>query len=180
MSVKDPSGNPLKLVLLQIIDSDEQGPITLRARLDDEQISLANERQRKFLMVWTAVDNDCGLVDLANVYQEFEILKAQNEVRKETKAQLDRDIANIQRDVERLERENKDKTEELRQLHKERDPERIAVLVAHSVKERTATLEDQIRAQATEKANLQREIDELRASKRRLKEANERLKDGRK
>lgn len=178
--VRDPEGNALKRVLLQVLDSDAQGPISLAVRRDHERIDLADERQRKFLIVWVSEDQVLGELQLTDLIDEFDKLKRVNEERLETKAQLDRDIENIRREQDTLERKNKELTESLRVLQKERDPERFGLAVADAVKVRTATLEDQINRQAAEKVALQREIEELRASKRKLKEANERLKEGRK
>jgi len=177
--VKDPQGIPLKRVLLQVIDSDAEGAIMLRARRDTERIDISDERKNKFLLVWCPEDTVLGEVDLAEMYDEFQTLKARMDAHLSQKEQLERDIDNVRRDFDTLTRENKEKTEALRVLQKERDPERFTIAVAQAIKERTASLEDQIRQQAADKVAMQREIDELKASKRRLKEANERLKDGR-
>lgn len=176
-TIRDPKGNELKIVLLQVLEKDEQGPLALRVRRDHEKIDLTDEGHREFLMVWTPVNAVLGEMRIGDIVSEYETLKELNEQRQAMKAQLDRDIAAIQHEHEKLEAEMKTKTEELRKLQRERDPERVAFLVAEAVKERTATLENQIRRQAADIVERDRWVAELRESKKRLKEANDRLKD---
>lgn len=176
-TIRDPKGNELKTVLLQVLEKDEQGPVMLRVRRDHEKIDLTDETHREFWMAWVPVDKVLGEMRLDDILSEYTTLKELSEQRNAAKAQLDRDIATIQHEHEKLEAEAKTKTEELRRLQRERDPERVAFLVAEAVKERTTTLEDQIRRQAGDIVERDRWIAELRESKRRLKEANDRLKE---
>lgn len=171
--MKDPKGNELKVVLLQVMDKDEQGPLTLRVRYDHERIDLTNERDRTFLVMWTPVDSVLGEMRINDVYDELQEVKAQQIAMKSGLVDQDRAIEATRRDLAAMEAENKTKTEALRVLQKERDPDRLEAMVAA----RTVILNDKLTTAHAENADLKRWIEELRAAKKRLKEANERLKE---
>lgn len=71
------------------------------------------------------------------------------------------------------------KTNALRELQRERDPSRIEALVAERVKSATATLDSALSQARRQCESAQREIEELRASKKKLREALERAKERR-
>ena len=172
-ALKDPKGNPLKIVLLQILEADVQGPILLRVRRDHEQIDLADERRNKFLVVWVSEDQVLGELQLNDLYEDFEKVKEQAAIRESAKVELDHQIAAISHEMTALTEENRVKTEALRVLQKERDPHRLEVLV----QVRTLKLEDEMLRARAEAAELRSEVAELRAAKKRLKAANEKLKE---
>lgn len=174
--IKDPSGHPMKQVVLQVTDTDLVGPRSFRALRDDETVNLAETKNREFIIVW--VREDGRLISENKLIDDYHELLVLATRRQEEKAQLDRDIDNVKIGLGKLESENKIKTEELRVLRRERDPERIGYQIAEAVKNQTASLEQNIATLRADKANMQLEINELKYSKRKLKEANERLKEG--
>lgn len=120
-----------------------------------------------------ATDDGTGTADRAAIRHV-----SKSDEREALKVQLDRDIAQIQRELNVLSAENDAKTEELRKLQRERDPERIARAVDDAVKARTSALEAELVKYKDLLAGAHGEIRELKESKRRLKEANECLKQG--
>jgi hypothetical protein len=178
-AVVDPDGIKLKRMLLQVIDRDERGPRTLCTRHDHETIDLTDVDHRSFIIVWVPETITLGDVSLAQIYNEFQNLKVINAQRELERVELSREIRDVERDIERAQAENKTKTEALRDLQRERDPERLEATLRARVEGRTASYQETLR-QAMQKLDEQkREIEELRASKRKLKEANDRLKEKR-
>lgn len=72
-----------------------------------------------------------------------------------------------------------DHRKELHALHKERDPKAIERRIAEAVSHATARIERELAESKRHNAELARECDELRASKRRLRDAIERMKGAR-
>jgi chromosome segregation ATPase len=176
-AVKDPAGNPLKRVLLQVIDSDEKGPITLRARLDHEKIDITDERQRKFYMVWVTEDQELGVVWLNDLVKEFYKLKEIFKQREDQASQLTHQIDFVKHEFDSLRADNDRKTEALRVLQRERDPTRFDASIAERIAERTKALEDKLSQANMSLAKQRSEIEELKASKKRLREALDRAKE---
>ena len=169
--IRDPEGRELRLVYFEYVGVDDLGSFTLRIRSSEDVETMpdrAEALRAKFITAWVPLTEE----------------QRQN-LRKDPKVALSQalvdapylEASHLRKTISDLEEELATKTEELRRLQRERDPDRVAAAVAAAVKEQTAALEDQVRRQAAEKVELQREIEELKASKRRLKEANERLKE---
>lgn len=176
--MKDPNGNALRQVLLQIIDKDECGPIMLRVRRDHERIDLS-EGTPTFMIVWAPEDQILGELRLSDVLAELEEVKRQQAESKEMRVLQSRDLARFERDLAAKEKENEQKTAALRELQKERDPERFD----RAVKERTAELQRALEAANNagirRAADLERRIAELETSKKKLRERISRLEERR-
>jgi len=178
--MKDPKGNELKPVLLQIMDSDAQGPILLRVRYDHEKIDLssdANAGSAKFAIVYAPSDLVLGEMRLTDLYEDFDRLKAAHVAGEAEKDGLAYKIVGLTRDLTALGEENRIKTEALRALQKERDPVRFEALIAERAAKLAAKAEAELATARSDAAALRSEVVELRAAKKRLKEANERLKE---
>lgn len=167
-TIKDPKGNDLVPILLQVMEADARGPVVLRQRFDDETVSMVDvppesgADQVQMYMVWAPKLGGLGMFKLSRDQQRIE---------------LDQLIARVQREASTIQ-DNRVKTDALRELQRERDPDRVAAAVANAVEVRTATLQAEITQLKASVVERDREIAELKASKKRLKEANERLKDG--
>ena len=146
-TLRDPQGRELKLVLFQVVDRDANGPRTLRVRHDHEKIDIANatEAERTFLLVWVPVNEVLGEMQMSDIFRDYEEVKEKAAALHAQVVQTNRDIDNVRREHASLSEELKTKTEALRALQKERDPERVNTLIASAVKVQTAALEDQVR-----------------------------------
>lgn len=180
--LRDHKGNELKLVLLQVMERGEQGPTLCRVRYDHEVIDVGNasEIQREFLMVYTPVDSVLGMGDLKGTPEELLeyrdlLLKAREEI-KATKNVL----ATAERHALEQDAELREKTNALRDLQRERDPNRLEATVAARVESVTEQWRGQETAYRAEIATLKSRVAELEASKRKLREALDRAKEGRK
>lgn len=180
--IRDPKGNALKLVLLQVLDRDEQGPLTLRCRRDHESIDLAGQDSRdlKFWVAWVCEDDVLGELQITDVYREMEAAKQDLDKATSEIIEAKQQLNTFSRELAKLQLADVAKTEELRKLQRERDPARFDASVAAAVELQTAKLESNIHSLRKMLADSQREVEELRVSKRKLKEANDRLKEGRK
>lgn len=180
MSVlRDPAGNELHLVMLQVWTSDERGPILLKNRLDDENISLVDKAKNKFLMVWTAKEDAVGITELDPLITAAREAKEQAEAARAEIAQIQRDIAAVTAENKRLTAENEQKTQSLRELQKERDPGRIDRMIVEAVDKQTKLLQLEVASLKSTLADRDSDIAELKAAKKKLKEANDRLKEKR-
>jgi chromosome segregation ATPase len=173
--VKDNKGNVLKPTLLRAVSADEKGPINLRVIRDDEVVQLGSipEHERRFIVVWVPEGSTLGKDRLSALLEEFENLKERFAERELHANEMKALTRSLEHDIAAVQDENKTKTEALRQLQKERDPDKLEILV----RERTAKLEDDLIKTRAEIATLKGENADLRASKKRLKEANERLRE---
>jgi prefoldin subunit 5 len=173
-TVTDPNGVELKVTLLHVLESDHHGPTLCRVRYDDESIQLADQPEaNQFLLVWAAPKSmltaDAIMKDIFEVKERLvEIEEARKQVA--THAQL------VVAEATRLDAELQEKTAALRDLQRERDPARIEALVAQRVLERTQALEQSVATLKADAEAQRREIGDLRASKKKLREALERLK----
>lgn len=183
--LRDHKGNELKLVLLQVMERGEQGPTLCRVRYDHEVIDVGNasEIQREFLMVYTLVDSVLGELRMGDLkgtpeelleYRDL-LLKAREEI-KATKNVL----ATAERHALEQDAELREKTNALRDLQRERDPNRLEATVAARVESATEQWRGQETAYRAEIATLKSRVAELEASKRKLREALDRAKEGRK
>lgn len=169
-TMRDPEGRELRLVYFEYVGMDDVGSFTLRIRSEEDTMTMPDKAEAlrsKFLQAWVPLTEE-----------------QQRDLKKDPKASLSQALVNapyleassLRKTIVALEEDLVVKTEELRKLQRERDPERFAFSVAEAVKTRTSSLEAQVQRTSAEKHLLQQEIEELRASKKRLKEANERLK----
>lgn len=183
MKIVDHKGNELRAVLLQVLTSDDDGsPITLRARYDDgEKIDLTvPESQRKFHIVYAPANATLGNTSWNEIVNEVEALRSMSVQREYERKAMNEEAASIKREVDAITAEIEKKTEALREMQRERDPERVNALIRSAVSNATRTHEAELKIERAKSARLESEVNELRASKKKLKEANERLKDGRK
>lgn len=178
-AVLDPEGVKLKRVLLQILESDHNGPRVLCVRHDDETMSLVDPAHRRFLLVWVPENIQLGEISFAEIYDKYLALKVLEVEREAERTDLNRQIASVERDIAAQEAELKTKTEELRKLQRERDPARLEAMVAAAVTAAEDKAHSTIGGLRSQLAEVRRENEELRASKRKLKEANDRLKEKR-
>lgn len=180
MSVRDSHGKELKCVLLQIKERDRSTgvPRILVVRRDDEKIDLTETNDPAFLTVWVHLDQKLGEVELAKMVADFQALKEQAAANDIERKSIKNAIASVERDLTKLQDECDLKTEELRKLQRERDPERQKQTISAAVLVATETSDKLLKDLTANLADRDREIVELRASKRKLKEANERLKNG--
>lgn len=184
--VRDPKGNALSCVLLRVIERDERGPRLLRYCYDDETINLATQEpppvegstwkpaQPTFLTVWSA-SHDLAETSLELLQSEANAV-ADRMFGNEIEAR-DREIEQLRAAHAKLVAVDEEKTIELRMLHQERDPKRFETAVRERVEKATAELEAKLRAAAARDAEQQREIEELKRGKKKLREALDRLKD---
>lgn len=170
----------LRPVLLQVLTKDIHGPVTLRVRADDETVDLSNEDEgkREFYVMYALKDHQFGLTTWSTILNEVAKLSALSEERDRAKTDLEAQIAGIRRDVEANITDRERLTKELRELKREHDPERVNALVKQAVNVATGALEETLKVERAKVARLESEVTELRASKKKLKEANERLKEG--
>lgn len=180
MRVEDPEGNRLSCVLLQIIERDGDRPRVLRLLRDDETVDLAaaavDGNTVSFLAVWATTDAvraERGLSALMeDCYKLREISKERDEICKS----LQNDVNFIRQEHVKINAELEEKTAALRQLQRERDPTRIEREVADRVQAATRELEARLSVVKQENHQLRRDADELRAAKRRLRDALDRKK----
>lgn len=178
--VYDPTGIELVRGVLEITAKDEQGrPTDCRVRYDDETIDLTskpgpNMERREFLIVWTANRDRLGSGPIPEEAELADMLRESVALLKQARAEnkTSRDL------IARIEVEVRDKTEALRRLQDERDPAIVERKVADAVARATDGLEEDVKNYRGRLAAAEREIEELRASKRKLREALERAKDG--
>lgn len=180
-TIRDPDGVELKKVLLHVVEEDGQGPLMLRVRRDHEKIELSDDPDRvdKFLIAWSPVNSVFGELRLSDIFTDLEEVKAKQELLSAERVQQAARLRAAEQSLQSMEEENRVKTEALRVLQKERDPERIVALVRERVEQATEALAAELRQAKVDAEALQREVAELRTAKKRLKEANERLKGGR-
>jgi len=179
--VRDPNGTELVPTLLHVLERDDCGnPTVCRVRYDDEKILLERDEPEApaatFLIVWAP--REIGGVTLPIV----DVIAKANEAH-ELRATVDaarRETAMMSIECDRARSELEQKTAALRDLQKERDPQRME----RAVQERTVDLQRQLteaRSRAASEASLLRSrIAELETSKKKLRDALERIKDGRK
>src|ERR1700744_2698601 len=170
--VLDPKGNELKPLMLQVVTSDERGPITLRLRHDDETIDLASAtvEQRQFYVVYAPTDAKLAVTDWSKLLREVDELKEVHEAGiRERRAMYETGLS-LQREVDAIVAENAKKTEALREMQRERDPERINALIKQAVNNATRTHEAELKVERAKTMALNIELATLRASKKKLKE----------
>ena len=124
-------GEELKLVLLRSVESDEQGPRILEMMRDHEKYDV-NENFRVFT-AWVKVNNMLGEMHINDLFSDFDKIKAQAKELHEMRIEQDRAIKTAQKQLADQEEEIKLKTEALRELQKERDPERFQKAVNQAV-----------------------------------------------
>jgi len=181
--LRDGQGNELIPTLLHVADRDERGrPTVCRVRYDDERIGLdANDHARNtFLLVWSPVDSQLGELDIKDLAREYETLKERADKMHELAVIVRQDIETVKAENARLVAENEQKTVALRELNKERDPERFDKAVADKVDFMTGLLQAKLKVSNEIIAKQESELRELRATKKKLREAIERYKEGRK
>ncbi len=181
MRVEDPAGNRLTSVVLQVIERDPDGQArTLRYLHDDETVDLAAANAAggpiQFLIVWMAARDVQTEVGLPSLMEQIYSAKAKANERDEAIKALTNDVAWVRGEQAKLTVEIEAKTAALRQLQRERDPERIEREVSDRVSKATADLDTRLLVVKQENAQLRRDADELRASKKRLREALDRAK----
>jgi len=157
----DDEGREFFATFLRVLEFDDFGPRLLQASRKGEPTP---ER---------------GHVVLAYVSNQTPVLSTSELVSAAEAAihKLTADLSRSQRRVVFLEEMDKLATETIRSLKKEQDPERVVRLVSAQVLEKTANLQLAVDDLKTKLAEREAEIAELKVSKRRLKEANQRLKD---
>lgn len=179
-ALRDHKGNELKLVLLQILERSDQGPTLCRVRYDHETINLEDPTQREFLMVWTPIDSVLGELRTSDSDTLNELVTAKDQLisARELVRDTKRDIDAVTKANADLTAEIDQKTAALRELQKERDPARFE----RAVEERTKHIEQLLTLErstsVSEIATLKSRITELEGSKRKLREALERAKEG--
>lgn len=179
-TIKDPDGKPLKRVLLQVMDTDVQGPRTLVVRRDHEKIDLGDERQRTFLMVWISEDQVLGELRLTDILAEHDEVKEANGKLVAAKVEWERTEIKLRAELAEFAHDLDTKIEELRALQRERDPERVERMVAERTAAKTKELEGKLATAQALATSQESEINELRAAKKKLRERIDRLEQGRK
>lgn len=175
--VLDPQGRELRMFLLQVMERDKEGqPTVCRVRYDHEKIDPTDgpDGQAVFLLVWSATNKIHGELWLKDLTEEFEEMKEKFAQSLELKRQQAAQIVAAQQSLESYELEIKEKTEALRALQKERDPQRLESMVAERTAAATLALGAKLRDEQVKSGNLEREVAELKASKKKLREALER------
>lgn len=178
--VLDPKGNKLSLVVLQVISRHPDGrPEKLALRYDEERFEVSEGAT--FILVWAAAGDltGGGQTALGKLVEDLDTVKAANASHALMATELRREADTLHRELKRIQVDNEAKTAELRALQRERDPERLERLIAERVAAATADLEAKLAVSKGIAADLNRTIDELRASKRKLREALDRAKEGR-
>ncbi len=89
------------------------------------------------------------------------------------------EIAGSRHTIESLKADNDHKTTELRRLQDERDPAVVERAIREACERATARADSELAALKSTIATLRSEAEELKASKKKLREALERAKDGR-
>jgi PAS domain-containing protein len=177
--VRDPKGNKLSCVLLLVVERDERGPRLLRYCHDDETMDLATagvaDEKPTFYVVWAPSDATLAETDLSQLDEAARerVERVFGARFQSTRDELER-LRAAHAKVVALDEE---KTIELRLLHQERDPKRFDTAVRERVDASTAELQTKLRAAAIENADQKRQIEELQRSKRKLRDALDRLKD---
>ena len=178
-AVRDPKGNELKMIVLQVMERGDQGPTMLRVRYDHETVELegTTEIQREFMLVWTPIHAVLGEMRLEDIANELIVARAEIASCTESIETVTHDNRSLREQLGRAQGELTEKTSALREIQKERDPARFD----RAVQARTAELEAKVTAVAsagaTEVATLRSRVAELEASKRKLREALDRAKD---
>lgn len=176
-TVVDPKGNRLVPVILQVIERDaDNQPKTLRFSRDDEKIDLLDHENPQFLIVWSPSDLAHREASLSSLLVQFYDVKAQAKQLHEQVADVNRQIDWVRGEHAKMTAELETKTAELRKLQRERDPERVDREVAARVDAATAELRVALGQAKVNHEALKREIDELKAAKKKLREALERAK----
>lgn len=180
MKVTDPNGHELLPVLLQVLESNERGPRVLVLRHDDETIPLGEmpEEQRKFFTVYAPKDSTLPLTEWTSILRELESLKGETEADRRKLDDLKTRHETRMREHRAVVADNEQKTEALRELQRERDPERVAAQIRAAVTEATIKVEGELAVARGEVARLTSELNEAKASKKKLRESLERLKKG--
>lgn len=181
MTVRDLKGNVLKLILLQVMDRHADGmPLVLHVRREDERIDLTattpNVPTPQFLMVWVPADSGLSETSVSALVAELDAVKELQASAEQLRAQLTIDLNTVTREVQALIEENYTKTEALRVLQKERDPEHVARLVKEQTDKATEKLTTELVAARAQLSGLTSELTEAKVAKKRLREALERLK----
>jgi len=183
MKIYDPKGNEMRPILLQVLTEDENGPLTLRARYDDEEkidLAASNVTERRFYVFFAPVKTKLGNTTWNEIVTEVEELRALSVERTKMKKEIDLEIESIRREVVALEADRDKKTAAIRELQRERDPERVDALIRQAVNNGIRGREAELKIERAKSARLESELAEVRTSKKKLKEAYERLKEGRK
>lgn len=177
--VYDHNGVELLPTILQVKERNEHGaPTLMRVRFDDDKIGIANPEERTFLIVWAPVgaQHEFPADDLAR-----QLHKARQDA-----AQFHEEVVDTRRLIDQVQREhkaltvdNEQKTAALRELQRERDPERIQRLIQEAVDKALIDANKQIADLRASAATKDSAITELKASKRKLREALDRFKEGR-
>lgn len=176
MRVEDPAGNRLTSVVLLVTERDGELPRTLRYLRDDETVDVSEANNRQFLIVWVATDFARAETGLSSMMDQIYQVTAKAEEVKEANVALRNDVEWVRKEHDKITAELAEKTAALRQLQRERDPSRIDREVAERVAAATADLEARLGVVKQTNLQLQREADELRTSKKRLREALDRTK----
>lgn len=176
--VRDPNGVELFPTLLHVLEKDECDRVTLcRVRYGDDMVKLdgVDTRKNQFLLVWAPVSS---LLDADQLFADFAVVKRTAAELHEQVVAVKRDIARVSSENERLQGECAEKAATVRTLVKERDPERLERRVQERTVVVTGELESLRSSSAATIAALQSQVAELRASKKKLREALERAKEG--
>lgn len=182
-SVRDPFGSELFPLLLQIQETDDGGrPTICGIRRDDDPVSLASAEplSRHFVIVWCR--QGLGVTEGNPLARRADELLAdartlEDARREAADAREARDALRSERN--RLAEDLRQKTESLRDLQRERDPERAERLAQERVAAATSDLMAQLAHARADIAVRDQEIAELKTAKRRLREALDRAKEGR-
>lgn len=179
MTFRDPKGNELRAVLLQVMERDEHKmPLVLRMRYDHEPVKLdtGEGEPTTFWMVWAPRDLALGELRLSDLTEELDRAKV---TATELSAELvlqNRRIDSVTREYAAITEENRVKTEALRVLQKERDPEHVERIAKEHVDKATAKLDGELRAALSREADLKSQLAEAKEAKKRLREALDRAK----
>jgi hypothetical protein len=166
------------LTVMQVVDRDPDGkPRGYRILYDNETLDVgkaADEGNANFILVWTPLDQNANEQSMAGLVAEMEQLRGKQAELQALRTEQDRDLRRIEGEVTRLEADTAKKTEELRRLQRERDPERIAREVADQVAAQTAVMRAELTTARAAVATLTEELRGAQASKKKLREALER------
>jgi chromosome segregation ATPase len=108
-----------------------------------------------------------------------EALMLELESAKDALVSVRHQLASVRHEIDAVTEDNRVKTADLRRLHDERDPVKIQLVVVAAIERARADADREITELRATVATQKSELEELRASKRKLRDALERIKEKR-
>lgn len=146
--------------------------VAVRARtpaalaIDSDQTSALHEHVKWLLEEYEAAEREIG---------RLEPIEGQLHSFKDDQTRLSRELKSLGRELDAIAKENEAKTADLRKLRKEIDPDEIKLRIMYAVDEAMIAKDKELEETRAQLRAHESEIDELKRSKKRLREAIERL-----